>query len=276
MLRLDARVGEGEVFNLVRADSRQSFIPPYHTHDYPEIFWVNLGPCRHLVNGQETILRRGDLWWMRASDCHALHSVGHRPFVFTNLALHPEILADFRKRVPGELGHFVRGSDPIPVGTHLLGGQLQWLETRALHLATAPATRFHLEHFLYELMSVLRPLPVDSSLPVDCPDWLREACLLIREPEYFRQGVKGLVRAAGRSHEHVSRTLRRSTGQTPGDLVRQVRMRFAAQQLRMTGQSIAEIAAGCGYEEPSQFFAQFKRHFGDTPRQYRLSKRQVV
>lgn len=89
-------------------------------------------------------------------------------------------------------------------------------------------------------------------------------------------GVAGLVRAAGRSAEHVSRSLRLHLGKTPGQLVTAARMEYAGKELRLTSKSVLEIALDCGYAKPSRFFAVFRQHYGTTPHRYRRQQKQVV
>jgi AraC-like DNA-binding protein len=46
-------------------------------------------------------------------------------------------------------------------------------------------------------------------------------------------------------------------------------MRMASRSLVYTGQSLAEVALGCGFADQSHFTREFRRHFGRTPRDYR-------
>jgi len=56
---------------------------------------------------------------------------------------------------------------------------------------------------------------------------------------------------------------------TPQKYLRKLRMRTASRALASTGQTLAEVAAGCGFSDQSHFTREFRRHFGRTPRAYR-------
>ena len=46
-------------------------------------------------------------------------------------------------------------------------------------------------------------------------------------------------------------------------------VRMASRALVYTGQTLAEVAIGCGFSDQSHFTREFRRHFGRTPREYR-------
>jgi AraC-like DNA-binding protein len=56
---------------------------------------------------------------------------------------------------------------------------------------------------------------------------------------------------------------------TPQKYLRKLRLRMASRALVYTGQSLAEVATGCGFSDQSHFTRLFRQHFGLTPRDYR-------
>jgi len=56
---------------------------------------------------------------------------------------------------------------------------------------------------------------------------------------------------------------------TPQKYLRKLRIRMASRALIDTGQTLAEVADGCGFSDQSHFTREFRRHFGRTPRDYR-------
>ena len=56
---------------------------------------------------------------------------------------------------------------------------------------------------------------------------------------------------------------------TPQKYLRRLRIRMASRALVYTGQSLAEVAVGCGFSDQSHFTREFRRQFGRTPREYR-------
>lgn len=58
-------------------------------------------------------------------------------------------------------------------------------------------------------------------------------------------------------------------GQSIAAHIREHRMERAAELLRGTGESMAEIAAAIGYESASKFSAEFRKAYGQLPTEYR-------
>ena len=64
-----------------------------------------------------------------------------------------------------------------------------------------------------------------------------------------------------------------TTGATPIDYLRSIRIRHAQQLLITTADSVYEIARRCGYEDPFVFSKAFKRVCNASPRDYRATVR---
>lgn len=80
-----------------------------------------------------------------------------------------------------------------------------------------------------------------------------------------------LTSVAAYFHVHpntVSGMIKRETGKTFGETIREMRMSRALTLLSSGKISIAQVSALCGYENPSNFYRVFKQSFGMTPRAY--------
>lgn len=273
-LRWREIAGPGDAWHLVRVVYGRNTFPRLHRHDFPEIFWINEGECIHRINGSRLELNTGDIVFIRPDDTHQILPTSRGGFTFTNFAFSIEVLTSLQERFPSEFETVFSENRKLPC-TRELGRLEARLDEEARQLAELPHSRFHAERFLLNLIALLSPLHAAADHG-GIPDWLHNACLAIRQPEIFSEGVSGLVRAAGRSAEHVARTARRHLGKTPGELVTAARMDFAAKELRLTSKSVIEIAFDCGYAKPSRFFEVFRRHHGTSPLRYRKQQRLVV
>jgi AraC family transcriptional activator of mtrCDE len=63
------------------------------------------------------------------------------------------------------------------------------------------------------------------------------------------------------------------TGHSPMRILRGLRMRQAAEQLRTTNLSIEEVVRGAGYESRSSFVRAFRQTYGRDPSDYRSCAR---
>ena len=265
---------QGPCYHLTSVDSARNRMLGYHGHDYPEIFWIQRGACRHQINDGEQHLSEGDVVLMRVEDRHELCAIDSVGFGFGNLSIAPEIFHGLLTRFPSPLGDVYEEGSPLPRVMSLSVTQRAALAREARHLAAEPHMPFYLERFLFNLWArclwVAQVPPVSSPHSShSLPDWLQEACVRVQEPEVFCGGVPAFVRCCGRSHEHVSRMCREKLGKTPTALVHEARLARASNELRTTSLSVSEIALECGFEDPGTFYRLFKRHFGTTPRTYR-------
>ena len=68
---------------------------------------------------------------------------------------------------------------------------------------------------------------------------------------------------------HVARTFRQAYGCSVGELVRRLRIRWAADALAGSALPLAQIASEAGFNDQSHFTREFRRCIGITPGQYR-------
>ena len=269
----DTYVGLGEAFHLAqkRLDSqRPRFV---HFHDYHEVFLVEQGRVRHLINGRVEMLERGAIVFVRPHDTHALQSVGNPPCHIINVACRNETVDHLGERYRSEFRErFFWSRADLPEWHDLDGPRMEQMVNWALELQAGSRTLASVEMFLLTLM-----ICVDrqtAELPATAPAWLNAACTAIRSREVFAEGVRGFVEASRRGHEHVCRETRRHLGLSPSALVNRVRMGHAAKLLREGEYRVEDIAHECGIMNLSHFHRLFKKHYGMTPGNYR--KRHLV
>lgn len=79
----------------------------------------------------------------------------------------------------------------------------------------------------------------------------------------------------GKSEGAMSRYIRREAGKTFRFLLKELRMRQAAQMLENSSCSMEEVAAAVGYAEVSCFYRNFRELYGMTPMQYRKKRNKI-
>ncbi len=83
-------------------------------------------------------------------------------------------------------------------------------------------------------------------------------------------GVEAFGREAGMSRTQLHRKLKALTDQSPGDFIRIMRLKRAAELLNNQVGSIAEVAFMVGFNDPSYFTKCFQKQFGRTPSEFIL------
>lgn len=74
------------------------------------------------------------------------------------------------------------------------------------------------------------------------------------------------------SEEHLSRLIKKTTGKTFSELLRETRINQAKILLERTDMNIEQISAFIGYSDASSFTKAFKADFGRSPAQYRKQR----
>jgi AraC-like DNA-binding protein len=83
--------------------------------------------------------------------------------------------------------------------------------------------------------------------------------------------IPALARAAHLSPAHFSREFRRAFGETPHQYLLTRRLERAAELLRNTDHSVAEICLEVGLRSIGSFTTSFRRVYGQTPTEYRAA-----
>ena len=94
----------------------------------------------------------------------------------------------------------------------------------------------------------------------------------LADARYFEHlDVDDMAHAAGLSRAHFSREFRRAFGEPPHSYLLTRRLERAADLLRMTDRSVADICFSVGLQSVGSFTTSFKRTFGQPPTAYRAA-----
>jgi AraC-like DNA-binding protein len=94
----------------------------------------------------------------------------------------------------------------------------------------------------------------------------------LADARYFEPlDVDDMAGAAGLSRAHFSREFRRTFGEPPHSYLLRRRLERAADLLRTTDRSVADICFSVGLQSVGSFTTSFKRAFGRTPTEYRAA-----
>jgi AraC family transcriptional regulator, activator of mtrCDE len=81
-----------------------------------------------------------------------------------------------------------------------------------------------------------------------------------------------LAQLSGMSRATLARQFREKLGRSPGDLLTDIRMTMAANELRRSSLSTGTVAETVGYQSEAAFQRAFKSHMGITPAQWRKTQ----
>lgn len=266
-------VMEGHAYHLSVALDEKRMPIPYHGHDFAEVFWVEEGRGIHRINGKRIEMKAGDLVMIRPTDRHSLHAFPGEIFRLQNVAFDHVTLARLKHSYFPEKGVWFWAGGALPFTTALDSGQRAILQGECAGLRQAPRDQLSIDSFLLNLFRLLGRIHEAHDT---CPGWLEEAMRRFGSEEDLAGGVSRFFQLAGRSPEHVARTLRKHGGSTPTEWVNARRLEYAVRLLESSSLPVTEVAAVCGFENLSYFHRCFRAHQGTTPRAHRMRQREVM
>jgi AraC family transcriptional regulator len=101
------------------------------------------------------------------------------------------------------------------------------------------------------------------------PDSARQCRDLLCARFQERLSITEIAKYVGVHPAHLCRAFRGCYGRTIGEFVRELRMRWASEQLALANRSLATIAVEAGFCDQSHFNRTFQRFTGMAPGQYR-------
>ena len=235
-----------------------------HTHDYYEFFLVVKGRAVHRVNGAEIVVGRGTLAVVRPRDVHGYDYYLSDDFEMYNRGIRADrfdaLAADYgenaRVLTDGRLPRHVR------LDERALDSLLYLIENYENDGSAEQGARLEL------LVRTVLFYAVFGSEQGDCflPEWLGELLIQMKRRENLAAGLPRLIELSGYSRCHVNHAFRKYLDMTPTDYISRVRLAEVVRLLQSSSLTVAGIAAECGFNNLSHFYAEFKRVYGVPPR----------
>ena len=101
---------------------------------------------------------------------------------------------------------------------------------------------------------------------------LTETCKYVQENFHRPISIEELAANVSFSPSYFCKLFKRAANTTPAEYVISVRLSNAKLLLLETNLTISQIAEMCGFCDASYFSYYFKKSFGKTPLEYRLTK----
>lgn len=125
-----------------------------------------------------------------------------------------------------------------------------------------------LKHFTQDtLVENLSTLPINN----EEKDFVKRVIELIRK-NIDDENLQSLFieKELGISNSQLYRKVKQIFGFTPGDLIRTIRLKFAAELLRKNVLTVSEVCYQSGFNNRSYFYREFKKMYNTTPKNYQL------
>lgn len=265
---VDSRVGFS--YRYVYSDT-EYFRP--HYHDYYEIFLLLEGKADHFVNGARIPLSKGALVFIRPSDTHDYLPQGGKPFSMLNITFTRETCDElFAYLGEGFCAELLKGT-PLPPEVQLSDTDFAYILAQMTNIRTIDAddtarVRTALRILLFRIFTRFFASFTEEEKR-DMPLWLSDLCSEMRKNGNFTHGIERMLALCGKSREHVSRSMKKYTGQTPSEFINDLRLKFIANMLQNSNHDIADIIFESGFGNISWAAELFRKKYGVTMSHYR-------
>lgn len=261
------------------------FYYPEHDHDYIEIMYVAAGELRQKLNGQEMIMKAGDVCILDLNSRHTVYPADEDN-VTINILLQPEYF---------EHKFFTKLSDNDVISSFFLQAIHEKKDTQRyllLHTNTEDQRVYGMLKWMWEeqqnqelfseafcsnllnlFFIVLARSCVDMA---DMPQINKQHTMINQVLDYISENcatcsITDLADHFGYSSTYMGDFIKRNTGQSFSDIRLKIRLSEAKTLLKGTNMSIVEIAESIGYSNISHFYRLFRKDCNMTPIQYRAA-----
>jgi len=248
--------------NVARRESRQ--VKP-HWHDFYELELCIEGTGKSLINGVESRVVPGTLFFLTPTDYHSMEA--DDKFQIVNLTFAPYCIeySDFSELL----------SLTQAVATTLKPEEMQKLLMLIDMIEQEGMSRQFLNqkyasHLLACIMIEILRIRRYKSMPEEAYN-LPMQKLIYYIHSHFRENITLNTAAefVGLSPGYVSKLFVKNLGIGFCELLTQLRLKQAENLLVHSGESITDIAFFCGFHSPSHFLRSFEQSYGVSPRQFR-------
>jgi len=240
-----------------------------HMHKFYEIFIITEGSIYHVLNSKITAVRQGTLGLITPGDEHYFQCAEKKSVKFLNVEFSREL---FQKAVSAQAACDIKNEIwngmTAPLPEYLYRAILAKINFLMYddHIKSGINRNDILVGLIFDCLACLRN---SSAGEHKAPYWLLEACETVKKAGSEKLDIENFTRISGKTQEHLTRSMKRFLNITPSAYLKRIKLGRAANLLRMTDQSVLDIALNCGFGNVSGFNKLFRQEFGMTPTKLR-------
>jgi len=266
-LRSENRLHVDSIYTFFYHEKEQGFLFPGETHPMAELTYVDQGALHSVVNGQDLLLKQGDLviygpdqWHMQYAD------IGVAPRYVT-------------------ITFEIRGADLTPLLNRRIAAPqnvVKLLQTMLREQETTDAfsNDIILAHLKLLLLQLLRETISPRGGKLQASNAIHAENEIIRQAQQFisshireKLSVPLVARQVDVSPSYLTALFHKNLQISPGEYIRRIKLQESKQMIRENNLNFTEIAAELQYSTVHHFSRQFKEKFGITPTEYAKSVR---
>ena len=266
-LRSENTIQVESIYTFFYHEKEQGFLFPGEAHPMAELTYVDQGALHSVVNGQDLLLKQGDLviygpnqWHMQYADIGVAPRYVTVSFVISGVDLTP--LMNRRFAAPQEV-------------VNILQAMLREQERMDLY-----SDDIILAQLKLLLLQLLRETVAPRGGKLQTSNAIHAENEIIRRAQQYisshireKLSVPLVARQVDVSPSYLTALFHKNLQISPGEYIRRIKLQESKQMIRENNLNFTEIAAELQYSTVHHFSRQFKEKFGITPTEYAKSVR---
>lgn len=256
-----------------------------HRHDFYEVLYVTAGEGIHYIDSNAYPIESNTLYFISPGQVHYWETtvpIEGNILVFTDDFL---MLAPADYMVLGELSffHTVEESPTLQLNEtdHLQISSLfqtiaKEFDTHDFRAASVLRAYLHILLVQIQRICAIREVTKGGDQSKVAQRLTRQFKQLITRQVVSGQSVPNFADQLNVSVTHLNKTIKATTGRTPGQLIRQEVVLEAKRLFQHTSLTSTEVGYRLGFNDPSYFGRFFKREAGTSPGKFRRDMSSMI
>ena len=266
-LQVEHQLRVNGIYTFFYHEKEQGFLFPGEAHPMAELTYVDQGSMHSVVEGQDLLLKQGDLvvygpnqWHMQYADIGVAPRYVTISFDLSGAELAPLLNRKFSapQNVVKLLQRMLREQELMDVYSNdIILSQMNLMLLLLLREAAAPKGA---------------KLQTSNSVHSE-NEIIRQAQQYISSHIREKLSVPLVARQVDVSPSYLTALFHKNLQISPGEYIRRIKLQESKQMIRENNLNFTEIAAELQYSTVHHFSRQFKEKFGITPTEYAKSVR---
>ena len=266
-LRVERQVRISGLYTFFYQEKEQGFLFSGESHPMPELTYVDQGSLHSVADGQDQLLKQGDLviyapgqWHMQYADVDVAPRFVTITFDLEGHGL--DALYNRKFTAPRETMELLR----------LMLQEQEQLDEFSNDMIIAQLNML--------LLTLLREAKGPRTVKVQTSNAVRSENQIIRKAQQYisshireKLSVPLVARQVDVSPSYLTALFHKHLQISPGEYIRRIKLQESKQMIRENDMNFTEIAAALQYSTVHHFSRQFKEKFGITPTEYAKSVR---
>lgn len=265
--RLNSCIRIERILTFFYQEKEQGFLFPGESHPMPELTYVDQGELHSVVDGQDLLLKQGDLviygpnqWHMQYADIGIAPRFVTISFEVDGVDFTPLLERKFSapQQVASLLQSMLREQEKMDCfSTDIIVSQLTLL-------------------LLYLLRESVKPTgskAKNTNVVQNENEIIRQAQQYVAAHIREKLSVPMVAGQVGVSASYLTVLFHKNLQISPGEYIRRIKLQESKQMIRENNLNFTQIASALQYSTVHHFSRQFKEKFGITPTEYAKSVR---